>query len=297
MNQDNNDFNLKVIPALLDEMLFWNRQLDEHARLIRSGVDLGEDNVFREADQYVIMYDHLLTQLQSTELNANPSMVIYLLNRTRMLAAGLREFKLKVAQGIDECRIKAMIPADLVDHIRRELDYFIGILNAVTNGPIPTWEDLGLDHLQQNVSLVPRMLLGEIENRIVCQVSLEEMLFWTHISGDHANLLAGYFKPNIQAQFTQETSQFGAEFDRLHQQTFQLRNQQGNLAGIMQSAAELNQCWLNYLLELNRLLASCLIPGQGINLWPALGAHIYREQEYFQSVLMILLPKAQMENC
>jgi hypothetical protein len=297
LNQSNDDLKPEVVPAVLDEMLFWNLQLDEHARLIRSGVDLGEDKVFREADQYVGLYDCLMNLLRTPGINTNPLMVKRALRQTKALAAGLREFKMEVENGIAECRIKAMIPADLVNHIRRELDFFIGNLDAVTGGPIPTWEDLGLDHSNRKVSLVPRMLLDELQGQAVCRASLEEMLFWLHISEDHAKLLAGYFKPIEQAQFTQDALQYGAEFERLYQLTFQGRDQRGNLPGLMHSAAELNQSWLNYLLELNRMLATCQIPGRQINLWPALGVHIYREQGYFQSVLLVLQPKAHAENC
>jgi hypothetical protein len=287
----------EVIRALLDEMQFWNRQLDEHARLIRSGVDLGEDNTIREADQFVVMYDRLLSRLNTPGLIANSLIVSKLLYQTKILALSLREFKIEVENGIAQCRIKAILPADLINHIRRELDFFIGNLNAVTEGPIPTWGDLGLDHSNRKVSLVPRMLLEEIEGKLVYQVSLEELLFFTHISADHAKLLAGYFKPIEQAQFTQETLQFGAEFDRLHQLTFQEKNQRGNLAGIMQTASDLNQSWLNYLTELNILLATCQIPALQANFWPALGVHIYREQLYFQSILLVLIPRTKKENC
>ena len=297
MDQYDHNSKPEVISAILDEMQFWNRQLDEHARLIRSGVDLGEDNIIREADQFVLMYDRLLSCLDTPGLIANPPMVIRLLHQTKSLAVGLRQFKIEVENGIAGCRIKAIISADLLDHIRRELDYFIGKLDAVTGGPIPTWEDLGLDHSTRKVSLVPRMLLDEIEAKSVCQVSLEELLFWLHISADHAQLMAGYFKPIEQAQFTQETSSFGAEFERLHQLTFQVTEEQGNLGGIMQTAWDLNHSWINYLVELNRLLATCLIPARQTNFWPALGVHIYREQVYFQSELMILVPKAKAENC
>ncbi|HEX3043914.1 MAG TPA: DUF2935 domain-containing protein [Bacillota bacterium] len=147
------------------------------------------------------------------------------------------------------------------------------------------------------VSLGPRMLLDEVQGPAVCQVSLEELLFWLHISADHAQLLARYFIPLKQAQFTQDASQYGAEFDQLHELTLQGRDQRVSLAGIMQSAAELNQSWLNYLLELNRMLATCQIPERQTNFWPALGVHIYREQGYFQSVLLALYPKALAENC
>ncbi len=297
MIPDNCDLNPNVVPALLDEMLFWNRQLDEHARLIRSGVDLGQDDVIQEADQYVALYDRVLSKLQSPGVNANPTIVNRLLCQTKTLAAGLRESKIEVGCGIAECRIKAIIPAEILNHTRQELDYLIGKLNAVIGGPVPTWADLGLDHSQQPVSLVPRMLLEEIEDLSVCQVSLEEMLFLTHNSAEHAKLLAEHFRPIEQIQFTQEASQFSVEFDQLHQQTFQSRGQRRNLADTMQSASELNQNWLNYLLDLNRLLATCQIQGRQTNFWPALGVHIYREQGYFQSILIALIPRAQAENC
>lgn len=296
MDHHQHDLRPEVSGALLDEMQFWNRQLDEHARLIRAGVDLGEDNVIREADQFTTMYDRLLERLNTPGLIAGPTVVNPLLRQTKTLAAGLREFKMEVEAGIMQCRIKAIIPGELVGHIRRELDYFIGKLDAVTGGPIPTWEDLGLNHSNRKVSLIPRMLLEDIEGKMVWQISLEELLFWLHISADHAGVLANYFRPGEQAQFTQDTLRYAAEFDKLHQQALKAGESRGNLAGIMQISNDLNQNWLNYLSELNRLLANCQIPGLQANFWPALGVHIYREQVYFQSVLMVLLPKVIADN-
>jgi hypothetical protein len=297
LNHNQHDLSPEVSGALLDEMQFWSRQLDEHARIIRSGVDLGEDNIIREADQFVGMYDRMLNRLNAPGLTANWPMVMKLVNQTKALAVGLREFKIEVENNIAGCQVKAIVPADLINHIRRELDFFIGNLDAITGGPIPTWEDIGLDHSNRRVSLVPRMLLNDIEGKLVYQVSLEELLFWLHISADHSQVISRYFIPVQQAQFTQDTSRYGAEFDKLHQQALNAVESRDNLAGLMQVSSDLNQNWLNYLSELIRMLATCQIPGQQTNFWPALGAHIYREQVYFQSVLMVMLPKVLAENC
>lgn len=278
-------------------MQFWNLILGEHARLIRAGVDLIEDNVVREADQFAAMYDRLLERLNAPGLMACPDWINPLLRQTKTLAAGLREFKIEVETSIMQCRSKAIIPGELVGHIRQELDYFIGKLNAVTGGPIPTWEELGLDISTRKVSLIPRMLLDDIEGELIFPISLEELLFWLHISADHAGVLASHFRPGEQAQFTQDTLRYAAEFHKLHQQTIRAGESRESLAGIMQISSDLNQNWINYLAELNRLLATCRIPGFQTNFWPALGVHIYREQVYFQSVLMALLPKVIAENC
>lgn len=296
MNHSQHELRPETSSALLDEMQFWNRQLDEHARLIRAGVDLGEDNTIREADQFTAMYDRLLARLTAPGIIANPATVNPLLRQTKVLSVGLREFKIEVENGIMQCRIRAIIPGELVGHIRRELDYFIGKLDAVTGGPIPSWEDLGLNHSNRKVSLIPRMLLEDIEGKLVYQISLEELLFWLHISSDHAGVLANHFRPGEQAQFTQDTSRYAAEFDKLHQQVLKAGESRGNLSEIMQISNDLNQNWVNYLSELNRMLAACQIPGLQANFWPALGVHIYREQVYFQSVLMVLLPQVMAEN-
>lgn len=282
--------------ALLDEMQFWNLQLDEHARLIRAGVDLDEDNVIREADQFVAMYDRLLERLNAPGLMACPDWLNPLLHQTRILAAALREFKIEVGTGITSCRIKAVIPGELVRHIRKELDYFIGKLDAVTGGPVPTWEDLGLGHSNRKVSLIPRMLLKDVDEKLIYPMSLEELLFWLQISFEHAEVLASRFRPGEQAQFTQDALRYAAEFQKLLQQAINSGESRESIAGIMQISCDLNQNWINYLSELNRLLATCLIPGFQANFWPALGVHIYREQVYFHSVLMALLPEAMAEN-
>ncbi|MCL6590598.1 MAG: DUF2935 domain-containing protein [Firmicutes bacterium] len=230
MDQHYHKLQPEVSRALLDEMQFWNRQLDEHARLVRAGVDLGEDNVIQEANQFTAMYDRLLARLDAPGLIAGPDTVNHFLLQTKVLAAGLREFKIEVESGIKECRIGAIIPWELVGHIRRELDYFIGKLDAVTGGPTPTWEDLGLDHSSQKVSLIPRMLLEDIQGRSVCQISLEELLFWLHISSDHAGVLANHFRPMEQAQFTQDTMRYAAEFENLRQQTMEAGKSRGGFS-------------------------------------------------------------------
>ncbi len=277
---------MEIWRALVDEMQFWNQRLDEHARLIRSGVDLTEDNIIKEADFYVTQYDQLVARLNTPGLLSNPNEIMVLVQESKQMAIGLGQFKLMVEEGIRTCRIKAILPAELLDHIRRELEYFVGKLNAVTGGPRPTWADLGLDHSDRQATIIPRMLLERIGNQIFPQIILEELLFWLHISADHAQFLAFKFKPLEQTEFTQESLKYSKEFERLLQQVMK-DHKHGELVSVVRSAVDLNCDWINYLSKLNQLIATCQIPSRQTNFWPALAVHISAEQVYFQTILQI----------
>lgn len=282
---------VEIMRALLNEMQFWNQRLNEHARLIRSGVDLTEDPIIREADAFVIMYDMLMMRLNDPSLQVSLGSVPELVQESKRLAADLGQFKTRVGEMIRDCRTKAILPAELLEHIRQELDYFKGKLNAVTGGPRPTWAELGLDQSNLRVEIVPRMLLEEISGHLLSQVAREELLFWLHISADHGLFLGSKFKPIEQAYFTQESLKFSTQFSRLQYQVMDVNDNHVKLSSLIMATMELNCNWINFLADINNLIATCQIPSRQTNFWPALGVHIMAEQVYFQSILQALLPR------
>ncbi len=284
-----------ILQALLNEMQFWNQRLDEHARLIRSGVDLTEDQIIREADVFVTIYDMLMVRLNDPGLQVSLGSVPELVQESKRLAIDLGQFKTRLGEMIGDCRTKAILPAELLEHIRRELDYFIGKLNAVTGGPRPTWAELGLGQSNMRTEIVPRMLLEKLSGRQLLQSAQEELLFWLHITADHGQFLGTKFKPIEQAYFTQESLKFSTQFSRLYNQIFDVREDHRKLVSLIKTSMELNCDWINFLTEVNNLIATCQIPSRQTNFWPALGVHIMAEQVYFQSVLQALLSRLSQE--
>ncbi|HEX7715015.1 MAG TPA: DUF2935 domain-containing protein [Bacillota bacterium] len=283
-------FRPEVLRALLDEMQFWNPILEEHSCLIRSSLDWTEDQAFDEAQQYSAFYRKLVNGIRHTTPNANPQFNTVLFRRSNNLAGGLREFLFELETGIRDCRIKATLPVEAIEHLRMELDYFHAKLNG--SGGVSLLTRQNMEFLVSG-SLRPRMLLEKLDSPENTVIIRGELLFWLKISTGHTAFLADRFRPREQLQFAQEVILFEESFDRLYRKIHQNPDQTVSEADT-RVAWELNQNWMNYLSELNRLLNSCQIPGRQTNYWPALGMHIYREQSYFQSVLQILIPGIQL---
>ncbi|MGE5558673.1 MAG: DUF2935 domain-containing protein [Bacillota bacterium] len=274
----------EILRAILDEIHFWGHQFAEHARLIRSGVDLEEDAVVKEGQMFGEAYDRLLEALNGLEAPGYGGACV-VISENEALTERFRAFKVEIEEGIRDCILKGVIPAELANHILRELDYLMSKIHNVLGGPAATREQLGMDDSGKRVSVIPRMLLPAADGGQLMDITLEELLFWLRISEEHARLAADKFKPLEQTEFTQAAVGFADEFAALRGRVLQAH---ADVNGYLEEAADLNRRWVDSLHEIDSLIRSCRIPGRQTNFWPALGPHILREQEYFGTVLQAL---------
>ena len=100
---------------------FWNQIMMEHAQFIRGLLDPCEDDLIHTADDFARKYCALLEVSRSTQ---NKLLTQKSLDETRKF----RDFKTAGAKGIQECKIRSIILPLLADHVLREANHYIHLL-------------------------------------------------------------------------------------------------------------------------------------------------------------------------
>lgn len=106
---------------------FWNRIMLEHALFIRGSLDPSEGELIRTANEFAKAYEELLA-----ETGAEADMAAKLTERTREETEKYRDFKAAGAKGITECQISSIILPLLADHVLREANHYLRLLEKTS---------------------------------------------------------------------------------------------------------------------------------------------------------------------
>ena len=98
---------------------FWNQVMMEHALFIRGLLDPSQENLIQTANGFAGDYKCLL----EASAAANEKMI-----RSRELTCRFREFKVAGAEGITDCKIRSIILPLLADHVLREANHYLRLL-------------------------------------------------------------------------------------------------------------------------------------------------------------------------
>lgn len=107
---------------LRNSELFWNQIMMEHALFIRGLLDPSEDELIHTADDFAADYKRLL----ETSAAANDKIICS--QDALMLTQKFRDFKQAGVEGIEECQIRSIILPLLADHVLREANHYIRLL-------------------------------------------------------------------------------------------------------------------------------------------------------------------------
>lgn len=102
---------------------FWNRIMMEHAMFIRGLLDPTESELIKSADMFTEDYAALLQSCRNAQ---NKALTAESMAETKKF----RDFKAAGTKGIEECRIRSVILPLLADHVLREANHFIRILEG-----------------------------------------------------------------------------------------------------------------------------------------------------------------------
>lgn len=97
---------------------FWNQHMSDHAKVMRGLFDPTEVERFNTADHFAKIFDVLIknqTPEKAEELEATKA---------------LSEFKANTTRQILECKVKSLMSPLFTDHISREANYYIYLLQA-----------------------------------------------------------------------------------------------------------------------------------------------------------------------
>lgn len=110
-----------AMQAMKDSECFWNRIMMEHALFIRGLLDPTEEELICTADAFAGDYSKLLKKCCNAQDKTMPADV---LAETKKF----RDFKAAGADGITNCKIRSLILPLLADHVLREANHYIRLL-------------------------------------------------------------------------------------------------------------------------------------------------------------------------
>lgn len=109
---------------LCDIETFWNQIMMEHALFIRGLLDPCEEQLIETADDFSKEYKELLEMARKQECLAEDALRQKSLEETRKY----QEFKTAGTEGILDCKISSVILPLLADHVLREANHYIRLL-------------------------------------------------------------------------------------------------------------------------------------------------------------------------
>lgn len=107
-----------------EKYLFWNQIMMEHALFIRGLLDPEENELIETADGFAKDYAKLLEEAREK----NDCTMNGLLLKTKELTWKYREFKTAGTKGISNCEISSIILPLLADHVLREANHYLRLL-------------------------------------------------------------------------------------------------------------------------------------------------------------------------
>ncbi len=121
--------------AIIDENVFFLRIMAEHAKFIGHLLDPSERKLVEQARDFSHDFDQLLYQARDLDSMRPQSQSAPLLNQfldqNRISVKSLRDFKKTARDLIEQCKIKSIIHPLLADHVFREAERFLEIIDML----------------------------------------------------------------------------------------------------------------------------------------------------------------------
>ncbi|RAP75928.1 DUF2935 domain-containing protein [Paenibacillus montanisoli] len=119
--------------AIIDENVFFLKIMADHAKFIGHLLDPSERKLVDQAREFSHDFDQLLFQAQDLSSMRPQSQTVPLLDQfldqNRVSVVSLRDFKKTARDLIEACRIKSIIHPLLADHVYREAERFLTIID------------------------------------------------------------------------------------------------------------------------------------------------------------------------
>ncbi|HBT63975.1 MAG TPA: hypothetical protein DEB10_04855, partial [Ruminococcaceae bacterium] len=113
---------------LINQEVFWNRQMAEHAKFIAGLLDPTEEMLINTARMFGKEFDELTAESKQASRKT-----FDIMNTTRDSISAmmrLRDFKTAGTQGLLDCNIKSIIVPLLADHVLREANHYLCVLGV-----------------------------------------------------------------------------------------------------------------------------------------------------------------------
>jgi len=118
---------VNLLQDALEEEQFWNRQMAEHAQFISHLLDPTETDLILKANGFAGQYFHLDNIVQGKVEGTKT--LGQITNETINTTRAFRDFKAAGTEGLLLCQIKSIVIPLLADHVLREANHYLRVLN------------------------------------------------------------------------------------------------------------------------------------------------------------------------
>ena len=119
---------VNIVKDIIEQEKFWDQIMAEHAKFIRGLLDPTEGELFDTANRYGKVFDELTKQAMT--MTEQTTILPELSSKTSKATASLRDFKTAATEGLIQCKIKAVAVPLLGDHVLREANHYLRLLNT-----------------------------------------------------------------------------------------------------------------------------------------------------------------------
>ena len=106
--------------------LFWDQIMMEHSQFIRGLLDPTEEDLIDTANDFAHEFKDLMEEAKS----ATDATINSVTNETLDKTTQLKNFKQAGTEGISSCKIRSIILPLLADHVLREANHYIRLLES-----------------------------------------------------------------------------------------------------------------------------------------------------------------------
>ena len=123
------------VDSIVSDNVFWLRHMADHARFIVGLLDPSERGFVEQANAFAVQFEQL--QLQARDLDSmlwhfcpNNDLIRFEKDVTQATVQ-IRDFKEAARDLISACKVVSLIPPLLADHVLREAEYFLEVLEQI----------------------------------------------------------------------------------------------------------------------------------------------------------------------
>jgi hypothetical protein len=235
------------------------RLASDHAKFMRNYADPTQERLFRTADHLAVTLDGLRGELAALPEPVPPPAMFSLIQRATPVLRTLNQFKTAVANLIETCQTQHLLPAHFIDHLRREVEFFLGIVDHVLGRPSQTRGALDMGGPSQAaVSTLARNLIDKVPTPEAIAAGLTWTEFWGKHNMEHADALTILLRPQ-DVDLIQGAARFSDRFKALLQETVQidLNNATNQVAQLNRDTLTLTGDWRRFLEQALEAQRSC----------------------------------------
>ncbi|MDR3561544.1 MAG: DUF2935 domain-containing protein [Negativicutes bacterium] len=249
-----------VPPLSLEGLKFWLRMLQEHAVFIQAGLPCDSTGLMHEAETFQQELAALLAQAEEV---ANPRKFAQVVTDAQVVVGDFHRYNRRLLHLALTCQIVGCNFALFLDHLSREAEYVLLLLEKLGGGQSPLYQ----------------------------ASSAREADFWLRLMSDHAEFVVHRLDPS-ERSIIETAAGFAGQFDELYLQgrdfVSMLRGETEEIPAFrrfLQDVRVSTVRFRDFLRAAECLITECKLVG----LIPAqLADHLRREADHFLMVLTLL---------